>query len=54
MHISAESTAVTIAGATKGEAVMLQLSRTISDTLSVDAKLIGINITYTTDEATAT
>lgn len=54
MHISPESTAVTIEGATKGEVVLLQLSRTISDTLSVDAKLIGINITYTTDEATAT
>ncbi len=54
MHNSPESTAVTIEGATKGEAVVLQLSRTISDTLSVDAKVIGINITYTTDEATAT
>jgi len=54
MHISPESTAVTINNATKGEAVLLQLSRTISDTLTVDAKLIGINITYTTDEATAT
>ncbi len=54
MHISAESTGVTINNATKGEAVLLQLSRTISDTLAVDAKVIGINITYTTDEATAT
>jgi len=54
MHISPESSAVTINGATKGESVLLQLSRTISDTLTVDAKLIGINVTYTTDEATAT
>ncbi len=54
MHISGESCAVTIAGATKGEAVVLQLARDICDTLSVDAKLIGINITYSTDEATAT
>ena len=54
MHISGESCAVTICGATKGEAVLLQLARDICDTLSVDAKLIGINITYTTDEATAT
>ncbi len=52
MHISPQSTGVTISGATKGEAVLLQISRTISDTLDVDAKLIGINITYTTDEAT--
>jgi len=54
MHNSPESTAVTIEGATKGEAIILQLSRDISDTLGVDAKLIGINITFTTDEATAT
>jgi len=54
MHISPESSAVTINGATKGEAVLLQISRTISDTLAVDAKLLGVNITYTTDEATAT
>jgi len=54
MHISGESCAVVINGATKGEAVLLQLDRNICDTLSVDAKLIGINITYTTDEATAT
>ena len=52
MHNSAESGNVTIAGATKGEAVLLQISRDISDTLSADAKLIGVNITFTTDEAT--
>ena len=52
MHLSAESGNVTIAGATKGEAVLLQIARDISDTLSADAKLIGINITWTADEAT--
>jgi hypothetical protein len=54
MHISPESGNVTIAGATKGEAILLQLRRDIADTLTADAKLIGINITYTSDEATAT
>lgn len=52
MHITSESGNVTINGATKGESVLLQLSRDISDTLSADAKLIGINITFTVDEAT--
>jgi len=55
MQISPESCDVVINGATKGEAVLLELTRVVAcDTLSVDAKLIGINITYTTDEATAT
>jgi len=53
-QITAESGAVTLDGATKGEAVLLQIVRDISDTLTADAKLLGINITYTTDEATAT
>jgi len=52
MHISPESGNVTINTATKGEAVLLQLSRDVADTLTADAKLIGINITFTTDEAT--
>jgi len=52
MHNTAESGNVTIAGATKGEAILLQISRDISDTLSADAKLIGVNITYSSDEAT--
>jgi len=55
MQISPQSGNVTINNATKGEAVLLELTRVVAcDTLSVDAKLIGINITYTTDEATAT
>ena len=52
MQNTAESANVTIAGATKAEAILLQLVRDISDTLSDDAKLVGINITFTTDEAT--
>jgi len=51
-HISPESGNVTINGATKGESILLQLSRDISDTLGVDAKFKSINITYTTDEDT--
>jgi len=53
MQISPCSSAVTINGATKGEAVLLQIQRVVAcDTLDVDAKLIGVNITYTIDEAT--
>jgi len=51
-QITAESAAVTISGATKGESILLQLERTISDSLTADAELFGINITYTIDEAT--
>jgi len=53
VHISPASTAVTINGATKNEPVLLQLSRDISDTLGVDAKLIGVKIIYTIDTATS-
>ena len=53
IHISPESSAVTINGATKNEPVLLQLSRDISDTLGVDAKLIGVKIIYTIDTATS-
>jgi hypothetical protein len=53
VHISPESSAVTINGATKNEPVLLQLSRDISDTLGVDAKLIGVKIIYTIDTATS-
>ena len=53
MHISPESSAVTINGATKNEPILLQISRDISDTLGVDAKLIGVKIIYTIDTATS-
>ena len=53
VHISPISSAVTINGATKNEPVLLQLSRDISDTLGVDAKLIGVKIIYTIDTATS-
>ena len=53
VHISPVSSAVTINGATKNEPVLLQLSRDISDTLGVDAKLIGVKIIYTIDTATS-
>ena len=53
MHIAPESAAITIADATKNEPVILQLSRDISDTLGVDAKLIGVKIIYTIDTATS-
>jgi hypothetical protein len=53
VHISPISSAVTINGATKNEPVVLQLSRDISDTLGVDAKLIGVKIIYTIDTATS-
>jgi hypothetical protein len=53
MHISPESSAITIADATKNEPVILQVSRDISDTLGVDAKLVGIKIIYTIDTATS-
>ena len=53
MHISPVSSAVTINGATKNEPILLQISRDISDTLGVDAKLVGIKIIYTIDTATS-
>jgi len=54
MHISPESSAVTINGATKNEPILLQISRDISDTLGVDAKLVGVKIFWTTDTAVTT
>ena len=53
-HISPTSGDVTINGATKNEVVLLQVSRDISDTLGVDAKLRGIKIFYTIDTAVTT
>jgi len=54
MHISPQSSSVTINGATKNEPIILQVSRDISDTLAVDAKLIGVKIFYTIDTAVTT
>lgn len=55
MQITAFSAAITIAGTpTAGEPVLLQLSRDVaSDTLAVDAKVIGIMLEFTTDAATS-
>jgi len=52
VYISSESGNVTINGATKGEAILLQLSRPTADTLNFVAKMIGVNLTFTSDEAT--
>ncbi|KKM88861.1 hypothetical protein LCGC14_1254400, partial [marine sediment metagenome] len=54
MHISPISSAVTINGATKNEPVLLQISRDVSDTLGVDAKLVGVKIIYITNTAVTT
>lgn len=54
MHIGPYSAAITLTGATKNEPVYLEITRDISDTLTADAKLIGIEIEYTLDATTAT
>lgn len=55
IHISPYSSAITLAGTpVAGEPTYLEIRRDISDTLGVDAKLIGIEIEYTIDGATAT
>jgi len=55
LHISAESTAITIAGSpADGELVQFQIARkTATDDLTGDAELIGIVLHITTDAATA-
>lgn len=51
-HITAESAAVTIAGTpAEGDMVILQIARDIVDTLTADAKLIGVHIYITTNAA---
>lgn len=56
MHVSAESGSITIAGTPAGNSpVYFEIKRVVgsaSDTLGVDAKLIGIHIFYTTNAAT--
>ena len=54
MHISPESTPITITNATKNEPIILQITRDISDSLNDDFKLIGIKIFYTIDTAVTT
>ncbi len=50
MHISAESSAITITNATVGEAVYLEMTRNISDTMDADCKVIGIRVRYSIND----
>lgn len=53
-HIASESGAVTIANASESEWVVFEVYRDVangSDTLAVDALLLGLTINYTTDAA---
>ena len=53
VHISPESTAVTIANTPSAEDwVMFEISRDVTDTLGVDARLHGVKIHYTTNAGT--
>lgn len=50
VHVSSESSAITIAGTpAEGDIVYFKVARDVSDTLTTDAKLIGIKLFYTTD-----
>jgi len=50
IHVGPESSAITIAGTPAADDIVyFQVTRDISDTLGVDAKLIGIKLIYTTD-----
>jgi hypothetical protein len=50
IHVGPESSAITIAGTpAAGDIVYFQVTRDTSDTLGVDAKLIGIKLIYTID-----
>jgi hypothetical protein len=52
-HVGPESSAITIAGTPAvGDLVNFKLVRNISDTLNADAKLIGVQVFFTTDAAT--
>lgn len=52
VHVSPESSALTVTGTpAAGDLVAFKILRDISDTLSGDAKLIGIKIIYTTNAA---
>lgn len=46
LHISGESSAITITGATAGEFVVIKVYRDISDTLASDAKLLAVKLEY--------
>lgn len=53
MHVTSESSAITIAGTPAAEDVcFFKLIRDVADTLTVDAKLIGIKLFFTTSAAT--
>ena len=56
MHVTATSSAITIGGTpAAGDAVYFELTREVangSDTLAVDAKMMGIRIFFTSDAAT--
>lgn len=50
IHVGPESSAITIAGAPAADDIVyFQVTRDVSDTLGVDAKLIGIKLIYTID-----
>jgi len=54
VHLAAESAAVTVANASELEWVVFEVAREVangSDTLAVDALLIGVNLYYTTNAA---
>lgn len=56
MHITAESSAITIGGTpAEGDVVYFEVTREVangSDTIAVDAKLIGVQLYYTTNATT--
>ena len=52
MHVGPESSAITIAGSpAANDVVVFQIARDISDTLSADARLLGVKVLFTTDAA---
>ena len=54
VHVGPQSASITIAGTpADSDFIMFQISRDISDTLAVDALLLGIVIEYTIDAATS-
>ena len=54
VHVAPQSSEITIAGTpADSDFIMFEISRDISDTLAVDAKLLGVVIEYTIDAATS-
>jgi hypothetical protein len=52
MHVGPESSAITIAGTPAADDIIVfQVARDISDTLSADARLLGVKVLFTTDAA---